>query len=160
LNITEFERLLEIGLGRTILFLKANRAAPYRDVIMHACLHNLALDKQIEGSRAGYMLDVIEQTGEKAFYRHRILSTLSSLTPNMEDDDVEQIFDFARLFALQGDPDARQAIYTGFLKSISLSHCTGAATIIDLEGIQGFLYVASRLGEVALRDPAFIDDDY
>jgi hypothetical protein len=38
----EFERLLHIGLGRAILFAQQNDLSPYRDLILHACLHNTA----------------------------------------------------------------------------------------------------------------------
>ncbi len=127
---------------------------------MDACLHNMALFRQFEGSRAAYMLDVIEQTGEKAAYRDRILATLANLPPDVEDYDAEQLFDFARLFALQGDQQARQVMYAAFLKPVSKDVCTGAPQIIELDGLQGFLFVAARLGQFALDDPDFWDGDF
>jgi hypothetical protein len=106
------------------------------------------------------MFDILEHTGEKVFYRDRILATLANSPRDIDDYDANQLFDFARLFALQGDLEARQAIYNGFLMRISPDDFTGAATIIELDGIQGFLFVASHLGELALGNPDFVDDDY
>ncbi len=142
-----------------MLYLQEHSADPFRDVILNACLHNMALDRQVEGSRAAYMLDIIEQTGESKYYREQILSTLRQLPPELEDYDIEQLFDFARLFAIQGNQEARQAIYNKFILNLSSEDFTGAATIIELDGIKGFLFVASHLGEFALHDPDFVDDD-
>src|SRR5437870_3493723 len=132
MEVTEFKRLLDIGLGRAILFLQNHDATPYRDAILNACLHNMALDRQFEGSRAAYMLDVIHLTGQQSFYRQQILSALNNLQPDADDHDVDQLLNFARLFALQGDSEARDLIYTALNQTVS--HYSAALQIIDMDG--------------------------
>lgn len=159
MEVEEFKRILEIGLGRSILYLQTHDAAPYRDVILNACLHNTSYDPQVEGNRTEYMMDVIDLTGEKQVFRDRILEALANLTDEESTWDDLQLVDFARLFAQKGDQKARQILNTQFVANVQQGSSLGADELIDLDGLQGFLFVAEKLGEKALSDPDFIDDD-
>jgi hypothetical protein len=163
LDVAEFERILGIGLGRAVLYLQNHDSAPYRDVILDTCLHNKALDKQVEGSRAQYMIDVIQKTTEHQFYIDRVFETLlklRELSDDFIDYDVGQVFDFARLLASQGNTHAREVVYEAFNKNVNLDDFTSAATIIELDGLKGFQFVAKRLGEIAQTNLDFVGDDY
>src|SRR5437867_272134 len=46
--IAEFERMLHLGRGRAVLMLQRGEVEPPRELILHACLHNLAFDPQCE----------------------------------------------------------------------------------------------------------------
>ena len=154
---TEFERVLRLGLGRAVLQLEEHDAAPYRDLILHACLRNLAYDPQREGDRATYMFDVIKATNDRAFYRARILQALRN---RPEDWDAAHLCALARLFAQGGDQEARQALYDHVAARIATTDWAGRDDIIALDGLAGFCYVATLLGEQALTKPDFTDDDF
>lgn len=74
MGIAEFAPILTIGLGRALLHLREHDAAPYRKAILHACLHSMVYDRQTEHSREQYLLDIINLTGERDFYRSHILA--------------------------------------------------------------------------------------
>jgi hypothetical protein len=143
----EFDRTLKLGLGRVILHLQKYPAAPHRESILHACLHSLAYDTQIEGNRAEYMFDIIELTGEAEFYRQHILAALAD---SGDDWDASQLFDLARRFAQRGDAAARQAMYDKFLANCRRGDDTGAEQLIFLDGIPGFLFAAEQIGKMLL----------
>jgi hypothetical protein len=72
----QFRRLLRLGLGRAIVHARDHEASPFRDLILDACLHCYAYDPQIEGTRADYMLELIELTPEKELYWNEVLKAL------------------------------------------------------------------------------------
>ena len=46
LTLTEFERALEQGLGRALLCLQQHDPAPYKEIVLEACLRDTTYDKQ------------------------------------------------------------------------------------------------------------------
>lgn len=56
---TEFRRLLHDGRGRAIQFARANDVSAFRETILDACLQCHAVDPHGEGTRSGYMLDLV-----------------------------------------------------------------------------------------------------
>jgi hypothetical protein len=144
MDIDEFEKSLVIGLGRAIVFLRGGNATAYRPVILQACIHNWAFDNQLEGNRAEFMHDVISLTNEIGFYRDEILA---ALRVSGDDDDADQLFDLARLFAQEGDSDARRAIYEKFLENCAAADDTGATAIIELDKAEGLIFVADTMGD-------------
>ena len=163
MEITEFRCLLENGLGGAILFLREHDSTPYQDVILDACLHNLALDRQIEGSRATYMFDVIQTTGQADFYRHQILSVARAISPDTVDYDTHQIFDLVGHWAMEGDEGAHEMLYTQFNDHSAnediIAYAAGM-NIIESDGIRGFLHVAAQQGALILADNTFEVEDY
>jgi hypothetical protein len=153
MEISEFQRLLEIGLGRAVIYARDHDVTPYRDAILNACLHNLAYDRQCEGNRAEFMYDIIQFSSEKEFYRKKILTALAGA---WEDWDP-QVFDLARLFAQDGDVEAHKIIYDTFTKNCQQDHANGVA-LIKLDGLEGFLFVANQIGAQLLADDASEDD--
>jgi hypothetical protein len=54
----EFAGWLRQGLGRAAVFLTGHDSVPYREILLHACTHNLAYNP-CEDSRVPYLLDLI-----------------------------------------------------------------------------------------------------
>jgi hypothetical protein len=109
MNHAELKHVLEVGLGRIIVFLQQHDARPYHDLILDACIHNMAYDPQVEGTFEQYVFDIIQMTGEPMVFRDHLLANLPE---DMEDDrDELHMVRLAKLFAQQGDAEARQAIY-------------------------------------------------
>lgn len=156
-EVREFERLLHIGLGRAILFLKEHDATPYRDAILHACLHDVGFDRQIEPSRAQYLWEIAQLTGEEAYYREQIIRAFQEAEPEPEpsDDnyDREQLFELLVVLALQGDEEARRLAYEKFAENAARDGDeTGAYGLVKLDGLNAFLFIADQLVAKAMAE--------
>jgi hypothetical protein len=155
LEPAEFKRILDIGLGRAILYLQKHDSTPHRDAILNACLHNTAPEPLFEGTRAWYLYHVIGLTGDMTIYRKRILKALLVSSPSSRSWDGEHLFDFATRFALEKDKGALRAISRRFDLNAETGHTLGAKNMIRLKGMAGFAHVALRLGGI---EPA--EDNY
>ncbi len=139
-NPIELQQMLHAGMGRAILFLMNQDTAQYRDVILDACLHNYAYDKQCEDERADYLYPLIKASGEIEYYRENILSALPLETDYY---DAEQLLDFAVLFARDGCEQARSAIYDKLHRRNTDAlprDLSGVSQIIELDGISGLIH--------------------
>src|SRR5437868_3451987 len=107
----EFRRLLRLGLGRAILYARDHDITQFRDLILDACLHCYAIDPVCEGTRAAYMLDLIDTFTDKTFFCEAVLKSL----PGSGDTwDAVQRFDFAACLAADGNDHAKQMMYAHF----------------------------------------------
>jgi len=77
-NKSNFQELIKAGLGRGILYARDNDVRPFRDVILDACLHCYSADPQSEGTRAGYMLELVNLLPDRQFYCDEVLNSLSN----------------------------------------------------------------------------------
>lgn len=155
MDTIDFQRALSLGLGRTVLYLADHDAISYGEMILDACLHNRAYDPQVEGSRAGYMFDIIRRSGDAAFYADAVIRSLSD---EEHDWDTPQRFELARLLAQSGNPFAREAMYSAF-RAKELSASDIAAQFVELDGIQGLLFAARQIGEQLARNQDQWEDD-
>jgi hypothetical protein len=166
MQIEEFQRILQCGLGRVILYLQEHDATPYQEYILDACLHNNAYDPQSEDNKAQYLYEIIQLTHKESFYREAILNAMATAplpTPEFSVDidwDVSQFFAFGLIFAQQGDEEARQAMYQLFIKRASRICEFGADELIDLDGLDGFIFVARHLHHIAGLDESQLDKRY
>ncbi len=141
LDIQNFRWVLNIGLGRAILHLREHDAAPCQAVILNACLHCTACDPQVEGMRAQYLLEVIQATRNPAYYQERIIQALRDAPPSQDWDHL-QLMVFAKLFALEGDEQARRALYDAAARDARAGFADGATLLIDLDGLTGLSFLA------------------
>jgi hypothetical protein len=148
MDTIEFQRALDLGLGRAVLHLADHAASSYREIILDACLHNRAYDPQVEGSRANYMLDIMRESGNLKFYAEAVIR---SLCDEEHDWDTPQRFELARLLAQTGDSSAREAMYSAF-RANELSASDIAAEFIELDGLQGLLFVVRQIGGQLARN--------
>jgi hypothetical protein len=148
MEISEFKRILEIGLGRAVLYLQTHDAAPYREVILDACLHDTRYDHQTENRRSTYLFDVIQCTSIQAFFREKIIqASKNAADPN--GSDALQLNGLLTRLARQGDHEARQLIYDAFvahLTSDEWGDMERANDLMVLDGTDGFLFAAERFG--------------
>jgi hypothetical protein len=142
MEVPEFVRVVAVGLGRAVLHLQSHDAAPYRDTILPACLHNMVYDTQVEEGREQYLFDLISLTGETDFYRER----LSAALPATHDPrDRGQIGAVLRLFAERGDETSRTALYDAFTAAGGRDVSALGDQIVELDGVPGLLFVAQQL---------------
>jgi len=149
MQVSEFKRMLEIGLGRAILFLQTHDATPYREAILEACLHDTRYHSIMEYRRSTYLFEVITLTGFLEFFREPILQALRN-SPDPNANDTDQLAGLATRFAEQGDQEARQLVYDHFVAHINSDNCNGFLRVHDLivlDGIDGFLFAAEWFGK-------------
>lgn len=161
----EFGGYLAKGLGRAHLVLEQGADASLADALLAACLTNPAFDKQVEGSRAAYLVELVRLADET----DRLATSLADLLNGSPDDhDVEQRFELAGLLARDGMPGMREALYRGQEQVIDrwfterpqvLPSSEPGRQIIALDGMGGALFVFGQLGRVALADPEYWDGD-
>lgn len=159
MEIAEFERCINLGLGRAILHLQKHSSEPYSDAILYACLHNTIYDRQVEGGKGEYIYEIIRLSGEESFYRQKIIEGLKTSDLHTYKRDTSHLIDILRCFAQDEDKEARQIIYDLFNASVKTSEVWGDSAIVLIDGFQGFAYVAEKYGEVILEDPEFFDGD-
>lgn len=137
----EFRRLLHNGHGRAILYARRRSVKRFRKIILHACLHCHA-DPDLEGTRASFMLDLLEGLPDREFYIDAVLASLSE--PN---DDVHtfQRFRFAADLASAGHPTAKRRMYECFAPGPRYGESI-ATDFVDLDGLAGFLFAAAKIG--------------
>jgi hypothetical protein len=114
----QFRQLLQLGHGRAILYARDHSVEGFRNVILDACLHCRAYDAQMEGTRASYMLDLLDLMPGKDFYYDEVLNVL----PGGGDDwDAAQRFHFAACLASDGNDRAKRAMYeSSFLSKLRI----------------------------------------
>lgn len=156
MNTVEYQNALDLGLGRAVQHLRNHDGHPYREIILDACLHNKAYDPQVEGSRARYMLDILLSSGEASFYADRVIG---SLWDEEHDWDTPQRYGITRLLAQGGDNSAREAMYSAFTAKQPYASDI-AIEFINLDGIQGLIFVASQIGGRLARNADDWEDDF
>lgn len=152
----EFARWLRLGLGRAVLYLRQHDATAYRDAIVHTIRHigDVAYDPQSEGPRGQYLLDIVRETADFAFFRTEILDGLAN---ESETWSLNQLFEMARILAKSGDAEARSGMYSRFATHDEDLHIF-ADELVELDGIEGAIFIANRLGAMARDDSEFWDD--
>jgi hypothetical protein len=141
-DVAVFERWLAQGLGRAVLHLEQHNPNPYRQAILHACLHALAYDRQSEGAREAYAADLIARSGAASWLRDQLLTVLPDLP---EEVDGDQVFGILGLLAAAGDTVARAGLYAAFTANAARDLPDGSEAIVRLDGVAGLLYVAAAL---------------
>jgi hypothetical protein len=136
-----FAEWLQKGLGRPAVYLKTQDAHALREALLHACTHNLAYDRQCEDSRAAYLLDLIELSGDTEFYHNGILQVLKSKN---DEQDQGQIFELSTSFAEKGDSEIKQSMYAAFERNGF--ELTPADELVRLDGLGGLRFVARSFG--------------
>ena len=151
-SLESFESWLRQGLGRAITFLAQNRKAPYHKAVLHACLHNITYDAQLEEGRGEYLWMLIEHSGNRKFFRDAILRHLTQ--PSHESEyDWPQIFYVAQQFATEGDSEMRQAMYSAFdLLRFSEAGASSATSLIQMDAWEGFVFAIDRYDTSSSED--------
>lgn len=157
MDIEEYRHAISLGLGRAVLQIPKHLGSPFADAILDACLRTKARDAQVEGSRAQYMLDIVQRTGDPSFYTRKVLDALSEVPDGW--DGLQQ-FEMARLLAQDGNNHARQAMTDAFERQIGSSMQDAfAEEFIALDGIPGLLFAAGRIGRGLRVDSSRWEDD-
>ncbi len=150
---------LKRGTGEAYLILKENPTIDFSTSIIKGVLRNYAYDGQCESSRAQYIFDLYKLSKQKDKIRNAVLRGL-----NEEHEDtwsLTHLFDLAKLFALEGDQEMKNAIYDRFCNNpIDGSDWVGYSEILELDGLQGLIYITEKFGKSIDLNPDDWQDDW
>lgn len=138
---------------------KENPTIDFSNYVVKGALKNYAFDGQSESSRAQYIFDLYSLSDKKDRIRKAILKGLA----NEQEDtwSLTHLFDLAKLFAQQGDQEMKNAIYDRFCnKPIEGSDWVGYSEILELDGLQGLIYIAEKFGKFIEQNPDDWQDDW
>ncbi len=153
-NVLPFQRALEMGFGRAILYLKTHNPTPYHDAILGACLKYTGLNVQDDGHHAAYLFEAIQLSGTPGVFLRPILEALLKASDDRESED--QLIALTLCFARTGDVKAKRGLYELFSSDPEEHGRYGtpcASAIILLDGLDGLSFVLERLGRIAINDP-------
>lgn len=140
----QFQNSIRRGTGEAYLIISTYPEIDFSRYIIEASIYNWAYDGQCESSRAPYLYKIIEKSLNQEIIRTAILDALMS--ENEFTCNLTQLFNLACIYAQSGDALARAKIYERFLYKSNNSDWEGASEIIALDGIDGLLFVADRIG--------------
>ena len=145
----EFQDALKKGLGRAVQHVRHSPPETVREDLLHACLNSLAYDPQCECSHAPWLFKMIQLSGEMKFYRQPIFKRLRELAAEESRTgcDFWQLYYLVVEFALHNDQEARRIVYEIFDKTIHDETMEGCDAIIQLDGVNGLLYVLAKIGQ-------------
>ncbi len=152
----EFKRCLHLGLGRAILYAQSADVHEFQETILDSCLHCYAYDIQIEGTRAAFMHALLSFLPDRAFYEKFILESLAGCE---DDRHAVQRFHLAACLASDGDGAAKRALYIHYAPGPRLGELIGV-DFLELDGIEGFLFVAAKIGALFALFPNQVDSGY
>lgn len=155
----KFESSIRRGTGEAHLLLQANAGIDFSKEIIKACVKNFAYDGQCESSRAPYLFELIRLSGQTEKIKQYILAALAT-----EKDDtwtLSQLFELAKIYAENGNADAKKSIYARFFTNIIQgADLLGSYQIVDLDGIDGLIFIAAKIGKSLLNNPDDWQDSY
>jgi hypothetical protein len=125
----------------------------FHDLILDACLHCYAYDAQIEGTRADYMLELIDGTPDKELYYDSVLKTLAG---GEDSWDAAQRFRFAACLGMDGDARAKRAMYEAFSPGPKMGEAIGIH-FLQMDGVEGLLFAAEKLGSLLMTTTESVD---
>jgi len=150
---------LKRGTGEAYLITKENPTIDFSSYVIKGVLRNYAYDGQSEPSRAQYIFDLYSLSDKKDKIRNAIIKGLA--TEQEDTWSLTHLFDLAKLFAQQGDQEMRQAIYDRFCNNpIDGSDWVGYSEILELEGLQGLIFIAEKFGKFIEQNPDVWQDDW
>lgn len=142
------------GKGRAYLHILEKGDDGIQDELLFFCLNNVVRDTQIEEGRAEWLLSIIDLTDRSEFYSSQIID---ALVLAKESRDVEQLSELAALLCKRGVERAKSVIYEKFnLQEFNQSYLCGIE-IVDIDGLEGLLHVATVIGDRLLSDQGYED---
>lgn len=155
----QFRSALHKGLGRAVIHVLEHGNDGICSDLLEACLHARSYDPQLEGSRAFWLLEMIEATGKETDFHDAILDALAEVEDGSPNStwDAAQLCDFALYYARRGDQRANRLLYQVHReRPIADSPWLGARQILDLHGLEGLALMAVSAGERILSG-AWVD---
>lgn len=149
---------LKRGTGEAYIIAKEYPRIDFLKFIIMGTVKNFAYDGQSESSRAQYIFDIARLTNNEMVVCRE---TLINLQKEQNDTwNLTHLFDLAKIFAKNNFKDAKEAIYDRFLNHpIKYSDWVGYSEILELDGFDGMVYIAEKIGKHIEENPNFWECD-
>ncbi len=157
LTPTQFRDAIHAGLGRAILHVRAHGTAGLEPAIIESSVRNTAYDPQCEPDRAEWILALLDEGRCAALVAPHILEAIATSSNTW---DLDLLSSLAAALVHRGIPEARPSLYRAFDNQAVRSEWVGGGQIIRLDGADGFLHVARRIGARARAEPGYSVDAY
>ena len=102
------------------------------------------------------MLELVNLMPDRQFYCDEVLAALGG---SGDDWDAAQRFHFATYMAFDGDERARRLAYENFKPGPKMGEAI-AIDFVRLDGLQGFLFAASKIGALLISKPDEVDEGW
>ncbi len=161
-EMTELRSLLAKEHGRAWFVLWQNGELLCRAALLEACQQCQIYDTQCESSRAPYLFELIQNSGNVDYYRTQILAGLPEV---FDKEDTQgwrsryQRLELTRMFAAQGNNLARSALYEDFESRIPTKDFSAGGDIVALDGIDGLRYVLTHIDNIASTEMLFVEPE-
>jgi hypothetical protein len=156
LSRAEFADALRKGQGRAMAHIRAHGDGGVEGLLLDACLHSYSYDWQSEGSRGTWMMSMLALLPDPQPYYAAVLVAFTHAT---DFHDTDQLARMLRVMAVDGDANARSALYQKFELREFQDPWLLAMDIVALDGAEGALHVGRILGQRLLTEPDFTVDD-
>jgi len=147
LTAQEFARAVQLGLGRAYLHVREFGDEGFEQIILDALLNNYVYDMQIEGERSGWLMCLVVLTARVKFYASCLDDAFKCKRKYRSADLVQHINECRYLFEL-GFEKFKPIMFDKFETLISSGYCHSMCglDLVEVGGLPGLLYVATRLG--------------
>jgi len=82
---------------------------------------------------------------------------LQALQGGGDDQDAAQRFHFTACFALDGDEEAKRAMYEHYHPGPRMGELIGV-DLVRMDGMEGLLFVAEKIGALMMEKPEQVDE--
>ena len=156
----QFLKEAKIGNGRAYSIFMQNPKIDFTDCITELSLHNFGYDPQCEGDRADYALQFIRELEESQ--KQKVFSAIKKQLAQVEitdDWNIDQLFKLAALLSKECDTEFGELLR----KRFDTCSCDEfwefpKYSILLLDGFDGMVRLARRIGEILLTDDDWWED--
>ena len=157
----EFMKQAKLGNGRAYSIFMQNPKIDFTDCITELSLHNYGFDPQCEGDRADYALQFIRELEETQ--RQKVFAAIKKQLLEIKIDwdwDVDQLFKIAALLSKEYDSEFGEMLRNRFdTSSRDELWQFPKDSILMLDGFDGMVRLAHRIGKILLSGDEWYEDD-
>lgn len=158
----QFLKEAKIGNGRAYSIFSANRNIDFTEQIINFSVHNYGYDPQCEGDRADYALQFIRELEESQ--KQKVFSAIKKQLVQVEitdDWNIDQLFKLAALLSKECDTEFGKLLLNRF-DTCSRDELWEFPkySILLLDGFDGMVRLARRIGEILLTDDDWWEDGW
>ena len=142
-----FRQALRRGQGRAALHVAGHGASGLEDLILDAATFDRTYDAQCEALRADWLIELVDAAGLEAQVVAEVIRKLDARDAADSTWDLEQRCELAAIYARRGHDGSHAALYRAFRKLDRCQDLIGGDQIVDLDGADGLIFVAQRIGD-------------